>query len=79
MRNKSRKQQAGFTLIELLVVITLIGMLVVIALPNFAKIRIKAKEAELRVSLDQIDTALQHFAVNNNGMYPGTAMAESSA
>jgi prepilin-type N-terminal cleavage/methylation domain-containing protein len=79
MRNKSRNSQTGFTLIELLVVITLIGMLVVIALPNFAKVRIKAKEAELISSLKVIDTALHEFAQSNNGMYPGTAMAESMA
>jgi prepilin-type N-terminal cleavage/methylation domain-containing protein len=64
------RTKKGFTLIELLVVIVIIGILVAIALPNFIKIKIKAREAEIKQNLHAIQLAVERYATDNEGRYP---------
>ncbi len=60
----------GFTLIELLVVIVIIGILVAMALPNFIKVKDKAKEAQAKSALRVIQVALERYGTDWNGLYP---------
>ena len=65
-----RSNAKGFTLIELLVVIVIIGILAAIALPNYIKVKDKAKEAELKANLHNIQLSVERFAVDTEGAYP---------
>jgi prepilin-type N-terminal cleavage/methylation domain-containing protein len=60
----------GFTLIELLVVIAIISLLAAIALPSYYKIKAKAKEAEVKSGLHNIQLELERWAVDHEGTYP---------
>jgi prepilin-type N-terminal cleavage/methylation domain-containing protein len=65
-----RTNRVGFTLIELLLVVSIIAILVAIALPNYIKIKDKAKEAETKANLHNIQLNVERFAVDHEGIYP---------
>jgi len=64
----------GFTLIELLVVIGIIGILIAALVPAARGAQTKAKEAAVKTQAANIELALNNFAQNHNGNYPGTAL-----
>lgn len=65
MRNK------GFTLIELLVVILIIGILLALIIPNFVLFQERARRASVKNNMHVVQTALEAYAVDHVGNYPG--------
>jgi len=56
----------GFTLIELLVVIGIIGMLSALLVPNFMGARERARDAQRKSDLKQIQKALEMYRQDQN-------------
>lgn len=59
----------GFTLIELLIVVAIIGILAGIAVPQVSNVRSKANLSVVKSDLRSIQTALEIYALDNEG-YP---------
>ena len=60
----------GFTLIELMLVVAIIGLLAAIAIPKFANLVIKAREASVKGALGALRSALSIYYADAEGNYP---------
>lgn len=64
------KGKFGFTLIELLVVISIIGILSTLILANFNAARERARDANRKSDLRQVQSGLRLY-YNDGGQFPG--------
>lgn len=65
------KLTKGFTLIELMIVVAIIGILAAVAIPKFADLVTKSKEASVKGSLGAVRSALSIYYGDTEGGYPG--------
>jgi len=72
---RSRAHDRGFTLLELLTVCSIIGLLASLCMPQFLKAFDKARLTGCQTNLKNIATALQVYANDNEGQYPGALSA----
>src|ERR1044071_47481 len=66
---KMRKMK-GFTLIELMIVVAIIGILAAVAIPKFADLVTKSKEASIKGNLGAVRSALSIYYGDQEGKYP---------
>src|SRR5262245_31914786 len=64
------KPAKGFTLIELMLVVAIIGLLAAIAIPKFANLVDKAKEAKIKGTLGSVRSAMSIYYADNEGIFP---------
>ena len=60
----------GFTLIELMLVVAIVGLLSAIAIPRFADLVDKAREAKMKANLGVLRSALSLYYADNEGLFP---------
>ena len=65
----------GFTLIELMIVVAIIGILAAVAIPKFADLVTKSKEASIKGSLGAIRSAISIYYGDTEGDYPMNAVS----
>jgi prepilin-type N-terminal cleavage/methylation domain-containing protein len=73
------RARGGFTLVELLIVMSIIMVLAAVALPAANSARQKAKDTEVAAGLNDIQVALESYAVDHAGAYPGAQWVQDSA
>ena len=74
-----RLGKQGFTLIELMLVVAIIGLLAAIAIPKFADMIDRAKEAAIMGKLGSVRSAIGIYYSNNEGVYPRAFAWEMTA
>lgn len=66
-----RPGRQGFTLVELLIVVIILGILAAIAIPKFASSTDDAKGAAAEADLRHLRNAVERYALEHGGVYPG--------
>jgi prepilin-type N-terminal cleavage/methylation domain-containing protein len=78
MQPCSRSSRHGFTLVELLIVMSIILILVAAAVPAVNTARNKAKDTEVKSGCNTVQKALEQYAVDHSGFYPGAQWVTDS-
>ena len=79
MQAKLRRKGRGFSLVELVIVIVIIGIIAAIAIPRVSRGSRGASESSLSSNLAVLRNAVELYASEHNGVYPGSATDGTAA
>ncbi len=75
---KSRTKKSAFSLVELVIVVVIIGVIAAIAVPRISRGAKGAGESALRGSLASLRNAIDMYAAEHGGAWPGADAAEAT-
>lgn len=78
MYAKKNQSRAGFSLVELVIVIVIIGVIAAIAIPRVSRGARGAGDSALRSDLAVMRNAIELYASEHNGVFPGANAAGGS-
>lgn len=79
MRLNRTDRSKGFSLVELVIVIVIIGVIAAIAIPRVTRATKGAGESALSSDLAILRNAIEMYASEHNGVYPGVNKVDGSA
>ena len=79
MAKKRHDSVTGFTLVEILIVVIIVGILATFAMPQFAKIKDRAREKEAKAILNLIISAEEVYKTENGSYYSGSSISYYNA
>lgn len=68
------RMSKGFTLIELMIVVAIIGILAAVAVPKFADLVTKSKEAAVKGNLGAVRSAISIYYGDTEGVNPANGL-----
>jgi prepilin-type N-terminal cleavage/methylation domain-containing protein len=74
----SRRSLKGFSLVELVIVIVIIGIVAAIAVPRISRGAKGASESAVRGDLAALRAAIDLYAAEHQGVYPGKVKADGT-
>jgi prepilin-type N-terminal cleavage/methylation domain-containing protein len=73
--NASLDRNSAFSLLEVVIVVAIMGILALIAMPRIGNMAANAEQEALLADLTEMRKALDFYAVEHDGNYPGSLVA----
>ena len=72
-----KRRRKGFSLLELVIVVVIVGIIAAVAIPRMSRGSAGAADSALKANLAVLRSAIEQFAGEHGGQYPGNVDGET--